>query len=166
MSPCTCKMQDALVHTQRPRQCLEPPVYWIAAAGASHRDTCICYKKKYIKKKKLKKLNCNFIVPFDRFPATFVALLFPYFSLKPCGLNVLLILHLLMYLSLPAVCLVHSCWISGVFSHFFFGSIWETNWSPPPLLLPPAEKNPKLLCLPQLDSRPAERGKYLKEQRV
>lgn len=39
---------------------------WVAGIDASHQDTCICYKK-------LKKLNCDFIVPFDRFPATFVA---------------------------------------------------------------------------------------------
>lgn len=31
-----------------------------------HQDTFSCYKKP-------KKLNCNFIVQFDRFPATFVA---------------------------------------------------------------------------------------------
>lgn len=38
---------------------------WIAFAGL-HQDTFRCYKKP-------KKLNCNFIVQFDRFPATFVA---------------------------------------------------------------------------------------------
>lgn len=32
----------------------------------AHQDTWSCYKKP-------KKLNCNFIVQFDRFPATFVA---------------------------------------------------------------------------------------------
>lgn len=38
---------------------------WIAFAEL-HQDTFSCYKKP-------KKLNCNFIVQFDRFPATFVA---------------------------------------------------------------------------------------------
>lgn len=47
----------------------EPSVHLVNlfAASASHQDTCICYGEK------LKKLNCNFIVPFDRFAATFVA---------------------------------------------------------------------------------------------
>lgn len=38
---------------------------WIAFAEL-HQDTRSCYKKP-------KKLNCNFIVQFDRYPATFVA---------------------------------------------------------------------------------------------
>lgn len=78
---------------------MKPPVIWRAAVSIIHQDACICYKTK------LKKLNCNFIVPFDRFAANFAA--------PELFVTVALSSHCCRAMHLCAPLIVHMCLCLG-----------------------------------------------------